>query len=314
MKNGKSGSKSVVISLDAELIWGFHDYETIDWNKVENARESWRYLIDLFDKYSVPATWGIVGHLFLDRCDGDHSDHPAGPDWFSRDSGGRKETEPLWFSPDLIEVILESEVKHELGSHSFSHIEFGNSKTTEAIASAEVERCCKLANEYNLNLQSFVFPRNKVGHRSVLAKHGFTSYRGTNPGRWYDNTTIRPLGKLATFTLGHPGPPIVTPEVDEYGLVNIPASLYLFSFNGQPKRVVEMISDDPIVRQVERGLKKLTQQDQGILHLWLHPNDIRSQEDRNRMEAVISAVSRYRDNQGINVETMNTISKKIIKE
>ena len=311
MNNGKSGSKSVVISLDAELIWGFHNSETIPGERVESARESWRYLLNCFERYSIPATWTIVGHLFLDKCNGTHANHPAGPEWFARDPGGQSNTDSHWFGPDLVREVLESTVEHEIGSHSFSHIEFGHPETTVDQAAAELTYSRYAAKEYDIELESFVFPRNNVGHRSVLSEHGFKCYRGVNPGRWYDETSIRKFGKFVTFAVGTSGPPIVSPEIDEYGLVNIPASLYLFTFEGTAGNIVKTIRGDPVVRQVKLGLEKLVQKEHGVLHLWLHPNNITSEADRTRMEAILSLVSEYRNNKDVTISTMKQVAEQV---
>src|SRR6266542_1062459 len=67
------------ISLDLELIWGTLDL--FGPARFRKACEQERLLIDrlleLFVKFRVSATWCILGHLFLDRCepDGGHK-HP----------------------------------------------------------------------------------------------------------------------------------------------------------------------------------------------------------------------------------------------
>ncbi|MFB6240348.1 MAG: hypothetical protein ABEJ46_02080, partial [Gemmatimonadota bacterium] len=50
-----------------------------------------------------------------------------------------------------------------------------------------------VAEDWGLSLSSFVFPRNNLGHREVLAEHGFDCYRGRAPDRWYDDSPLRPL-------------------------------------------------------------------------------------------------------------------------
>lgn len=302
--------KAVVLSLDAELIWGFHDKDHLPTKRIESARDSWLNLLSLFDRYQIPATWAVVGHLFLDSCTGTHSDHAAGQDWFARDPGGEFTPGSNWFGRDLLDKIQDSDVTHEIGSHSFSHVEFGN--TTKSIGESELQHCVDAATECGIDLDSFVFPRNKIGHRDLLAEYGFSCYRGRSPNRWYEETSFRQLGKLATFTLGSSGPPLVEPSVDEYGLVNVPASMYLFTFEGPPRRIVETLSNDPVIRQVKIGLEQLKDEQQGILHLWLHPNNLTSERDWSRLNRIISMIAQYRDQQDIEVRTMSQVAKKTI--
>lgn len=304
-------SATVVLSLDAELRWGFHDHNDIPIERIRHARESWEYIITLFDEYHIPATWAVVGHLFLDACDGVHSDHPAGEDWFSCDTDKRHTPDSGWFGQDLINAIYNSEVDHDIGAHTFSHIEFGKQGVSRDVAEAELRYSASAAEDYGVDLKSFVFPRNNIGHRGLLAKHGFRCYRGASPERWYNGKPLRQVGKLATFAFGTTPPPIVTPEIERDGIVNVPASLYLFTFDGSVRDAIEAVTGDPVLRQVELGLEKLRERKQGILHLWFHPNNITTTRDRHRLKQLISMIAEYQNNSGIKVETMSQVADRV---
>lgn len=247
---------TVVLSIDAELAWGFHDLPNPPTERIEAARPAWMRLLSLLDECSIPATWAVVGHLFLEACDGLHSSHPASPDWFARDPGGRAEEHDEWFGPDLVDEVKASSVGHEIASHSFSHVEFGNRGTARGTAVAEVEASIEAAASMDVSLHSFVFPRNDVGHRDVLASYGFTCYRGTRPERWFDTLPTPRAGKLLDATLVRSAPPLVSPTVDEFGLVNLPASLDLFGFEGVARSAVSPAFGDPILRQAKAGIDR----------------------------------------------------------
>lgn len=322
-------SGTVVISLDAELGWGFHDHESLPAERVAEARGAWRFLVDLLEEHEIPATWAVVGHLFLAECDGVHTDHPAGAEWFARDPGGRydpdNEAGPVddagttddldsrsnWFGRDLIDAIRDGDVDHEIGSHTFSHVEFGKPDTSREVAATELERSVAVAAERGIELDSLVFPRNSVGHRDLLRDHGFSSYRGNAPDRWYDGGSLRRPGKLATYALGAAAPPIVEPTVDEYGLVNVPASLYLYAFDGAARDAIEAVTGDPVARQVRLGLERLRDRDRGVFHLWLHPNNVRSGRDRERLRRIAALIAAYRDEYGIEVDTMTGVAAEV---
>jgi len=317
---------TVVISLDAELGWGFHDHESLPAERVTGARGAWRFLVDLFDEYGIPATWAIVGHLFLAECDGGHADHPAGAEWFARDPGGRYDAgagirpvdgvEPStnasrrsnWFGRDLIDAVVASDLDHEIGSHTFSHIEFGRSDVSKKVAAAELRQSVDAAADRGIELESLVFPRNNVGHRDLLYDHGFSSYRGHAPERWYDGTSFRRPGKLASYAFRAAAPPIVEPTIDEYGLVNVPASLYLYAFDGAARDAVEAISGDPVAGQVRLGLERLCDRNQGVFHLWLHPNNVQTDRDRERLRRIAAMIAAYRDEYGIGVDTVSSVA------
>ncbi|MFC7194616.1 polysaccharide deacetylase family protein [Halosimplex aquaticum] len=128
---------SVVVSVDAELGWGFVDYDSPPESRVESGRSGWRTLCRLFDAYDVPATWAVVGHLFHEACDGRHPDHPAGPEWFAPEREQWADRPDLTCGPELIERVRESGPDHEIGSHTYSHVLFGDDQTTGDVAAAE---------------------------------------------------------------------------------------------------------------------------------------------------------------------------------
>lgn len=298
---------TVVISVDAELAWGYHDRDEFP-EKIERARDGWLKLIDLFDEFEIPATWAIVGHLFLDECDGTHEELASPEDWFSRDPGGTANETSVWFGPDLVWAVRNAEVNHEIGSHAFSHIEFGDSRTTREIADSELRSSVRIAKKWDLDLESFVFPRNSIGHRECLAEHGFYCYRGNGPSRWYDGSLIYPLGKVTSMIWE--SPPIVEPHVDEYGLINIPASIFLFTFDRPLGPLTEPMLGDVIVRKAKNGIDSAGQGG-GVFHMWLHPNDLIESCDIDRMRQILRYLDRERGVNNIKVKTMRQIASEV---
>lgn len=306
--------QTVVISLDAELAWGFNDWESIPRERVEHGRRLWPRLVESFEHHDVPATWAIVGHLMLDECDGKHADHPLGPDWFVHDPGSTSTDEPLWFGRDLVELVTASSVPHDIGSHSFSHVEYGTPGTSRAVAVAETERAVDLADRWGVDLDSFVFPRNSIGHRAVLAEHGFTCYRGLPQSRRESQVTsssVRKLRKLGRVGFGAT-PPVVEPSVDDYGLVDIPSSLHLFSFEGIARSLVRPISRAPVCDQVRAGLESLATGREGVLHLWFHPNNVVSESDLRRVDDILELVATYRESTDVEVATMRDVARRCV--
>jgi len=299
---------SVVLSLDAELAWGFHDRDELAEDRVSAARESWLRLLELFDDFEVPATWAVVGHLMLDSCDGEHADHPTPDGWFDRDPGTWEGRDERWYGSKLVDAIEGADADHEIGSHTFSHVEFGH--TTREIAAAEMRECVEIAEDRGVSVDSVVFPRNYVGHRDVLAAYGVTSYRGTKPRRWYDRGPLGSAAKLLGWPTGAVSPTMVTPEIDEYGLVNVPASLYLFGFEGRARSLVERATGDPVVEMARRGIDRASTGD-GVFHMWLHPNNLTDERDFDRMEAILEHLAAVRDRTPLTVETMGEIAAEL---
>ncbi|MFC6718272.1 polysaccharide deacetylase family protein [Natrialbaceae archaeon GCM10025810] len=293
---------SVVISLDAELGWGFHDIEAPPRERVEAGSRGWLTMLDLLEEFEVPATWAVVGHLMLEDCDGRHDDHPTGPSWFERERTEWAHREDLRFGPDLVEGILDSPVDHEFASHSFSHVLFGRPETTREVAEAELERCCEVAARWGLLFESFVYPRNDVGHRDVLAEYGVKAYRGKSPTRDGVRGVFDSLVRDRSF--------LVEPTMDERGLVNVPASMFLFGFEGRARTIAESVWADPMVVTARRGIDEAAEND-GVFHMWLHPNNLTHQRDADRMRAILEHVDRRRIDSDLTVETMSDVARRI---
>ncbi|GAB3664494.1 polysaccharide deacetylase family protein [Halopiger thermotolerans] len=293
---------SVVVSLDAELGWGFHDFDTLPTDRVESGRRGWSVMLDLLSEFEIPATWAVVGHLMLESCDGRHAEHPAPEGWFERERTEWADRADLRFAPDLVDALLAADVDHEFASHSFSHVLFGQPETDRELAEAELRRSTEIAAEWDQSVETFVYPRNDIAHRDVLADYGLQAYRGRSPTRdgvrGIFDSTFRDQSML------------VEPVVDEYGLVNVPASLFLFGFEGPARTVAESIWEDPMVVQARRGIDEAVESD-GIFHMWLHPNNLTHERDDRRMRAILAYLDQKRSNTDLTVETIGEVARTV---
>ncbi|MEF8785999.1 MAG: hypothetical protein V5A45_08705 [Haloarculaceae archaeon] len=137
-----ASSKTVVPSLDMELLCKSHKYDDILTERVTQARELLVYILDLFDEDNIPEIWAVVGHLFLDSYAGIHSAHPAGTDWFSHNPGGEYTPDSRWFGQNLSNAIRDGEISHAIGLHAFSHTNFGKQDVSKGAAEAELQNPC----------------------------------------------------------------------------------------------------------------------------------------------------------------------------
>lgn len=200
--------KSVLlITADFELAWAWRYSKNI-FNPLESALEMARrernnipVILELCEEYDIPVTWLTVGHLFLEECErvnggmGKRTERVAHPeipgikhfenefwkyekdDWFEYDPCSNFKEAPEWYCPDLIRLILDSKVKHEIGCHTFSHIDCRDSVCSPELFEAEISECKKAAEKFGLELKSFVHPGHTIGNLDKLAELGFTSYR-----------------------------------------------------------------------------------------------------------------------------------------
>lgn len=182
-----------MVSLDIEMLWGFvhtHEYRLIKLltkaggNEIRKCVE---FLLEQFEKYQISVTWAFVGHLFLDHCEKEdgipHKDmiRPS-KDWYSIDPCTDIKTNPLFYGRDIVESVLGSDLDHEIGYHSFSHVIF--SKCERDVAEAEIKKGIEVAKDFGIEFVSFVFPDNQIGHLDLLYSNGFRIFRGIRPRKY----------------------------------------------------------------------------------------------------------------------------------
>lgn len=188
----------VCISSDFELAWA-SQYVGLD-RALDEGNRTRRYLpvlLRAFDDFRIPVTWATVGHLFLESC-GNSNDtrlaHPEMPrpphyrnrywayeegDWYQNDPCTSVSENPEWYASDLLDSIVESDVQHEIGCHSFSHTDFSDVNCPADVALADLRECQQEASHRGIHLRSFVFPGNFEGNFAALHETGFIAYRGS---------------------------------------------------------------------------------------------------------------------------------------
>ena len=107
-----------VISIDTELAWGEAHRRGGDTAGHDYGAE--RPIIDqmlaMFARYELSATWAVVGHLFLDKCDSSNGhvhpeivrpDYPwLNGDWYDIDPTSNLTDAPTYYGRDIVERIL----------------------------------------------------------------------------------------------------------------------------------------------------------------------------------------------------------------
>jgi len=184
----------------------------------------------------------------------------------------------------VVEKILACQVPQEIGAHSFSHVIFGDAGCSRETAQSELDACVTAARALGLSLRSFTFPRNRIGHQTLLAERGFTCFRGREP-RWYEDERIpTPIQRAAHLfdVLTVKQPPVVMPRRTPDGLVEVPGSMVFFPAHGF-RRVI------PIAWRVRRALKGLDAavRERRVFHLWTHPTNL-----VDEMEAMLGGFRR----------------------
>jgi len=300
------------ISLDTELAWGTFDID----GGIERYDPAYRRsrrvvddMCDLFDRYEVPATWAVVAHL-LEDCGGDHPPFPTVDfrwfnDWFGSLPCRSGVADELWYAEDVVERIRAAAVDHEIGLHGYSHLILGEPGCSREAAAAELRAGVETLRDAGVDPTTFVFPRNRIAHRDVLADNGIEAYRGLD-GRWYEPSLPEPAKKPFRFldeALCRT-PAVVTPrEVD--GLVEIPGSQVFRPYHDGWQFTLPS-------SQRRRGIRGLDRAAEtgGVFHLRFHPFDLGFEPDRllSQLEMVLSHAATLRNAGDLTVHTLADVA------
>lgn len=268
-----------LLTFDTELAWGTRGAVALR-NDYEGTRVVIEEALRLLEKYSIKTTWAIVGHLFLRACEkhGDctHADvqgDGACDPWLASDPGTDVERDSLWYGPDIVDAILQSSVRHEIGCHSFSHLPADHELCTPERFRNELAKCKALAQERGVALGSFVYPENRIAKTELLSGAGFRAYRGVDTN-WYRQTRgiVRKISHVIDQYLV-PGSPAVSAKTDG-GILNIPGSLYYPHKRSWARAL-------PVARRVQKarlGLESAAKHGR-VFHLWTHPFNLASDPD-----------------------------------
>lgn len=258
------------ISIDYEGAWGYMDKRLTptDFNRIRGEVEITKKLLVLFERYTIPVTWAVVGGLLEE---GSHGKDSA---WYD--------------SENIVGAITTSSVGHEIGSHSFGHILFDSINRSTAEQDIKKARRVHIGNQ--LPFQTFVFPRNKEGHHAVLKESGITTFRGVNH-TWYSRMPgmFQTLGRGIDYWL--PTAHLVAPRVHATGLTDISDSMLFVSRRG----IQKILPPFQLVRKIKYGIYKAAEKKK-IFHLWFHPSNFSYDTDTQlrSLEKILAYASELR--------------------
>ena len=288
------------LSADFELAWAWRFSKQLTHpvqdalEKARLARRNVPLILKYCEQYQVPVTWATVGHLFLSECRRTNGQpHPDMArlahfengywrfdqgDWYRDDPCTDYQTDPEWYCPDLIDAIQDSAVDHEIGCHTFSHIDCRDVVCSPQVFRSEMEKCRELAEARGIQLNTFIYPAHTVGNVSELPGLGFTNYR-TN------------IGNVLGYPVRH-----------DNGLWEIKSSMQL-------EQRPQWSADYHVYRAkkvIDRAIKH-----QSVCHFWFHPSfpadyleevfsKVLAYVHQRRSELHITTMDRYVDwlNQG----------------
>lgn len=277
------------VSIDVEMLWGVWDYVQPHHERhcADLERPVVKRLLEILGRHHLGATWAVVGRLM---------DDSPGYDGLR----GRRSN---WFAPELVDFIrTDTRANHEVATHSYGHIYFGDVPRAEA--GEDLQRARDLHARLNLRFESLVFPRDEVGHLDALIPVGLKVFRSGEGGiiklARERAPRLEPLANLLDKVLPV-APPVVCPLRHPNGLVELPSSLLLIGRNG-----LRRIARPAILRRKLRlGLQRAIQEKR-LFHLWFHPSNFYYDADvqYDLLETVVAEAAAFRDEGILDVMTM----------
>ena len=329
MQNKDTKKGCLVISLDFEMMWGCHEWSTIEeygMSNVANVREVITKMLELFKKYNIHATFATVGMImakdkselksFIPTLKPQYSNVNKSPYKPNFIDNIESEHNSLYFAPDIVDLLKETK-GIEVGTHTFSHYFcWGNGQSLEEF-DADLEAASRIASDKGINLRSIVFPKNEVDEKylKVVEKYGIRCYRG-NPLHFFDIPRNRPhaflmkIGRLIDAYLPISDNLISYSEINtKKGLTNVRASRMFRPYNYM-LRFLEPLRLHRIKAELKRAALK-----KKVYHLWWHPHNFGADTDRNlkNLEKVLKAYSKYSHKYGMISANMTELASYLKK-
>ena len=287
-------SGKLIISFDFELGWG--GIENGLWSSREKMGvykqmpETIASLVNLFDKHEFPVTWAVVGAMMQDSStlDVEHI-----PDHYRKliketVTAARADT---FFAPDLVSLISETNVNHEICSHSYSHVRFDLQGVTEKVIQRELCLFEQALKPVLSRAASFIYPYNIEKYEIALSKYGYLAIRG---GALQDYNSR--LGAAYNYFFNPPPMSYCT---------SINDNTFRYSgsmlFNPGYKHMYRL----PFVeRRARRGIQ-MAASSGDALHIWCHPfNFSEKPELLKAFTRFVEYVLPYRERGELDVVTM----------
>lgn len=314
---------SITLSVEIELGWGVHDLTAPDrYSSLSRTRdpetETLEKFLDLCEKLTIPVSFDVVGHLFLDGCTGNHhGPHTSG--WFSNDPGTDVDRDPLFYAPDLVDRIAAVTVEHELCTHTFSHV------LCDSVPRDVLEWELELAATVHADRgfprpESLVPPRHRPVRNSVVREHGIRTVRvpiHDPPTNAADR--LAGMGRSLSRLIGrsHPVclPRTVNGVVETYSTLE-PSLTAPFLPAGQDPahpalRAIGLDRRQRLQRRYLREGLEATVEADSFAHFWTHLFNMSNEEQWPPVESFLRAIARRRDQGSVEILTMDALPDRV---
>ena len=304
----------VTLSTEIELGWGVHDVG--QYYKLSDRREAETRcldeLLDACDEAGLPFSFDVVGHLFLDACEGFH-ESPHDEDWWDADPGTGRDADPWFYAPDMLDSIDASDVDHEVCTHSFSHVDCDH-VDDEVVTWDLLEAQRQHERRYGEWTRAFVPPKHRVPPVSALHEADIEITRQ------HIEEPLSKAEKLKQFLFGPlPNRPprlsdgVVTTYCATYPSLTSPVLAQgsqeraaVFRYLPFTTEQIKLLHRRKLVNAVERAKETDTP-----LHLWTHLYNMSNEDQLDVVRDFLAYLRVQEANSEIEVLTMDELNTRV---
>lgn len=302
---------SITISLELELAWGQHDKGGSNIYSTDRSAEEYYFdqLLETCDEQDIPISFDVVGHLLLDSCEGIH-DSPHEHGWFDADPGTDADTDPLFYWPEVTDIIADRDTSHELATHTFSHALCDEIDDETLIW--ELSQSFDLHEQHGFHApRTIVTPRHREVSYPILRDAGIDGIRAvkTHPR---ESFVARYKQRAAFWTLnrGHPAyEPQRTDGLVELYTTPYPSLTTVHLPNGQQSPLWAFRRIPLSIRQriqqsyLDGALETAIETDSNV-HLWTHLYNMSNQAQWEVIESFLERLGKAQRDGEVDVLTM----------
>jgi hypothetical protein len=274
------------LSLDCEGLWGMADNENVIRAGIINdvsLKNAYAFLIDTLSKHNLKATAAFVTS-FAAEPEAIYESIPLfeqmavlNPAWFAHLLPAlRSGALSGWKGSDLYHSM--SAAGHEMAWHGATHLPLSD-KTSDVAVALEMELAVKLFSLLGHTPRTIIFPRNQIGHLSMLQSQGFETYRASLPGSF----TNRISGLLNEWNVFDQRM-LEKPRIEDDWHIS-PAGHFL----NWPSGVRRLVPVSVTIRRWKSLLRCAVERG-GYVHMWFHPHNLITAPD---MKIAFEEIMRY---------------------
>lgn len=279
----------VIISLDFELGWGVLQEGLWLARERKGVYERLRYdfqtILDYSSIWEIPMTIGCVGAMLQDRESWSLEHLPL--DYrTSIERFADRARRTTVHGRDLLEMISDCPARHEIASHTYTHLHKNHVSASVEVLKEEILRADSVLRHLGGNGESLIFPRDQVFENESLVGSGTMSAR------------VPPItvGRGRMDRLFYVPP--AENKMADWGGMELSGSMFLNWSTGWKSTFKRFVVKKKVAKCLSSGVD-------GDYHFWIHPFNLSEVPGFSKYFIdFMGRLASLRDSGDINIVTM----------